>query len=415
MTATLDSVENILKDYYDSTDRVSMLSKASPGLGVVPKRTDFGGSKAPLPFMYAPSGGIGASFPDAQQNKRDVSEEKWEITTHDFFSLFSLDHKAVKMAKGSGKAFVELVESRAEAAEQAAQKMYARYFYGTGGGSLGVIETGGGTANLVLTERAAMHVFDRNMTVTVALTDGGADLVTNDVIGTVNRQTRTLTRLGGGNWSASYATNSHVHLGGSVGNVFRGLAAWLPSAAPSATPFFGVDRSLDSRMYGVIRTINASIDSNIEEALITLLADVNDQGGDPDVILMNTRALRQLVKQLGTSVVRGNVKAQGMDGPIADIGFDSVRVRGESRMVDIVGDRNCPYGLVYALQTDACRLWSAGDMLGWLTYEDDDSHFLRHGQENAMEGRMGGYAQFCIRTPGFCGIADITALLDDEG
>lgn len=419
MTATLDSVANILKEYYDDTDVESFLLDKSPTLALLPKRTDYGGSVMPLPFMYAPTGGVSPSFSAAQASKSDASEEKWDITTNDLFSLFSLDHKAVKAASGNAKSFVDLVESRADAAMSAYKILLNRYIFGNGGGSLGVIASRTATT-ITLTERAAMHAFNRNSQIQPATTDGTSGAVINDiqVVSAVNRQGRVLT-VGAAD-ATNYVAGNQVFIRGGFGNVLRGFAAWFPTTAPGATSFFGVDRTVDSRMYGTIRSTAAlGQDANIEEALISLSADVADSGGEPDVVIMNNRALRALVKQLGNKVTYEKISAQRSDGSEdAKIGFQAVVITVETGPIKIVGDRNCPYGLVYMLQTKGCGVISMGSLMGFLTYEDDDSKFLRHGAENAMEARIGGYMQFYARTPGFCGVANIGAsgltLLDDE-
>lgn len=416
MTATLDSVANILKEYYDDTDVESMLLEDSPTLAIIPKRTDFGGSVMPLPFMFSPTAGIGTTFAAAQASKADASEEKWDITTHDLFSLFSLDHKAVTMAKGNAKSFVDLVESRADAAIIAAKKMYNRYIFGSGSGALAQIQSNDGTT-LTLTERAAMHVFDRNMQITSATTDSltATDLADIEVIANVNRQARTLTSQSG-SWDAvNYAANNYVYLRQAVGNVFRGFAGWMPSTAPSSTAWFGVNRTQDSRMYGVIRDANLGVDANLEELLLAASSDIADQGGMPKYCIMNTRARKQLIAQLGSKVEYSRVPAVKSDGDNhATIGFRAVMIEGDAGPIEVIGDRNCPYSRYYMIDPKGVALMSAGPLIGFLHYEDDSSDFLRHGAENAMEARMGGYAQFTMRAPGFSGTGSCTGLLAAE-
>ena len=86
-------------------------------------------------------------------------------------------------------------------------------------------------------------------------------------------------------------------------------------------------------------------------------------------------------------------------------------IQGAAGPITVIGDRNCPYGIVYALDTrdGNCGVISTGPLMGFLTYEDDDSKFLRHGSENAMEARIGGYMQYYERTPGFCGVMNVAA------
>lgn len=410
MTATLDSVANILKEYYDDTDVESMLLEDSPTLALLPKRTDYKGSVMPLPFMYAPTGGVSPNFSAAQASKSDALEEKWDITTNDLFSLFSLDHKAVKAASGNAAAFVDLVESRADAAMSAYKILLNKYIFGNGGGSLGTIE-GRTATTITLTERSAMHALNINSQIQPATTDGTSGAVINDiqVIRAINRQTRTITVDAAD--ATNYVAGNQIFIRGGFGNVLRGLGAWNPLATPAATAFFGVNRTIDSRMYATIRTTTMlGDDANVEEALISLSADVADAGGMPNVAIMNTRALRVLVKQLGNKATYERVGATRSDGSNdAKIGFQAVKIIGETGEIKIVGDRNCPYGRVHMLTTKGCGLISMGPLMGFLTYEDDDSKFLRHTSENAMEARIGGYMQYFERTPGFCGTMDMGA------
>lgn len=412
MTATLDTVANILKEYYDDTDVESFLLTDSPTLAILNKRTDFKGSQMPMPFMYAPTGGVSPSFSAAQAAKADASEEKWDLTTHDLYSLFSLDHKAVDQAKGNAAAFVDLVESRADAAMAAYKILLNKYIFGNGGGSLGVIESRTATT-ITLTQRSAMHAFHRNSQIQPATTDGLSGAVINDIqtVTAVDRQTRTLTVAAAD--ATNYQATNQVFIRGGFGNVFRGMSAWLPGSAPSATTFFGVNRTLDSRMYGTIRTATMlGDDSSFEEALISLCADVADQGGNVNYLVMNTRLYRVLVKQLGSKVEYDKVSATRSNGEEdASISFRTVTLQGETGVVKVVADRNCPYGLVYALDTHNGNtgMISTGPLMKFLTYEDDDSKFMRHGSENAMEARIGGYMQMFVRTPGFCGVMNVAA------
>lgn len=412
MTATLDSVANILKEYYDDTDVESFLLTDSPTLAIFNKRTDFGGSQMPMPFMYAPTGGVSPSFPAAQASKADASEEKWDLVTNDLFSLFSLDHKATKAASGNAKSFVDLVESRADAAMAAYKILLNKYIFGNGGGSLGTIESRTATT-ITLTSRSAMHVFNRNSQIQPATTDGTSGSVINDIqtVTNVNRLTRVLTVAAAD--ATNYQAGNQVFIRGGFGNAMKGMSAWLPTTAPGATAFFGVDRTIDSRMAGTIRTSTMlGDDASFEEACISLCADVADQGGNVNYLVMNTRLYRVLVKQLGSKVVYDKFDATMSDGgENASISFRTIVLQGETGVVKVVADRNCPYGLVYALDTHGgnAGIISMGPLMGFLTYEDDDSKFLRHGAENAMEARIGGYFQEYFRTPGFCGVMNVAA------
>lgn len=412
--ATLDSVNEILKEYYDDTERQDMVMVKSPLLGLLPKATDFQGKAAPLPLMYSPTAGVSPSFAAAQASKSDASEVAFDITTNDMFSLFSLDHKAVQAARSDAGAFVELVTSRADAAMTAFRKVMAQAAYGNGGGSLGIIESNDSAGTIVLEDRASMRVFDTNMQVQPATTDGtsGSVIADIDVISAVNRPARSLVAADGDFAIANWAVGNHVFLRGGFGAYIKGLDAWLPTTAPGATSFFGVDRTLDSRLYGVIRIADSAIDANLEEFLISLSTDVADEGGEPDLLVMNTRALSQLVKQLGNKVEYDRMGAVRADGNTASFGFKTVKLVLETGEIDVVGDAFCPASKVYMLQRNTWKWWSMGELMGFLKYGDDDRKYARHNAENAMEGRIGGYCQLCCKAPGWNGVGDISDLLE---
>lgn len=417
--ATLDSIANILKEYYDDTTVEDLILNESPTIAALPKRTDFGGSVMPMPFMYSPTSGVSPSFPAAQASKADVSEERWDLVTSDLFSLMSIDEKAREAARGSAKSFVDLVETRADAMFAAANILMGKYIFGNGGGALAQIESRTATT-ITLTRRSDMHVFHRNSQIQPATTDGTSGAVINDVqvVSAVDYATRTLT-IGAAD-AVNYVAGNFIFIRGGFGNAIRGLAAWFPTGTVTTAPFFGVNRLIDSSLVPTVRSAAAlANDSNIEEALISLAADVGDRGGKPDLVIMNTRAYAMLVKQLGTRVVYSRMGAKRSDGSTdARIGFRSVVLTGPAGDIEIITDRNCPYNLVYMLSTKTCGIISMGKLLDWAKYEDDDSHFMRHGAENAMEARIRAYWQFYCRNPSTSGVADIGAagltLIDAE-
>lgn len=412
--ATIESVTSILKEMTDKTSVEDLVERKEPTLGLFKKRTDFSGKYAPLPFMFSPIAGVGPDFPSAMAAKMDAEEDAWQITTNDMFALFSLGHKAVKAARNDAGAFYDLVESRSKSAMTAYRKVLAHAFYGNGGGSLGTISANGGTT-LTLAASNSMWVLDKNMQIQGSANDGtsGSVGLTLDRISAIARQTRVITAEDGAFSAAAgeFAVNNHIFLRGGFGNYIKGLGAWLPSTAPSATAHFNVDRTQDSRLYGVIKTGDTSEDANLEEFLVSLSTDIVDNGGEPDIVLMHTSAVKRLRKILGNRVEFSRVKGVSSDGDVARFSFKSIKLIGENGDIDIIGDRNCPVNRCYMLQKDTWFWWSMGSMMDWLTYEDDDSKFVRHGTENAMEARLGGYMQLCCNFPGANGVGDISAYM----
>ncbi len=169
-----------------------------------------------------------------------------------------------------------------------------------------------------------------------------------------------------------------------------GLADWIPDVAPTSTPFFGVDRTLDVTRLGGLRFPTSS---PIEEAIQDALAIQNSAGASPDKGFMNPVDYGNFVNALGSKVVR--TKLMNDTG----VGFSGVTVDSPCGQVDMVADVNCPRGKIYLLQMDTWTYASLGEAPHILDYGDGTS--LRVGNQDAQEFRMGVRGQLMCSAPGY--------------
>ena len=172
----------------------------------------------------------------------------------------------------------------------------------------------------------------------------------------------------------------------------KGLDAWLPSTAPASTDsFFSVDRSSDTTRLGGIRFDASSLP--LEEGLIGAAARVAREGGKPDVCFVNYSNFADLEKALGSKVsyVEKNIKPE--------IGFRGILIHGPRGPINVIPDQNCPNGVAYMLQMDVWKLYSLGKAPKIL--DSDGLKFLRESTADAVEARVGYYAQLGCRAPGF--------------
>lgn len=407
--ATLDNVDKILKEYTEGTGREELMSVQAPTLALFKKDTGYAGKVKPMPFEYAPIAGISPLFAAAQASKEDASEDSWQITTDDMFALWSLDHKAMWMTRKDREAFVELVEARAKSAMLAFRKVIAHASYGNGGGMLAEIEANDGTT-LTLIPNGSMRIFDKGMSIQPSTDDGtgGAGAIADiQQIATVDRNTRTITSVSGA-WSAvNYAVGNFVFLRGGYGRYISGISSWVPGAVPSSALHFGVNRTQDSRLYGVILDVDTGSDANLEEAIITLGERVHEQGGESDLLLAHPAAKSVLRKILGNKVEYDKLSGTRSDGSEASVSFRTIKFSLDAGDVDLVSDYNCPRNKIYLLQKDTWTWVSAGEMPMRLKYGDDDKNYARHGTENAMEARLGAYFQLACSFPGANGVLTI--------
>ncbi len=229
----------------------------------------------------------------------------------------------------------------------------------------------------------------------------GGTIVTAGALGyviAVNRTGGTITvsaTAGGGagtpvNWSTSFP---FLNIQGDSNAKFPGLAAWLPTTAPGATPFFSVDRSSDSRLYG---SSWAGANQSIEEAIIDAAAQLDAQGGQPDLFVLSTRGFSALVKAMGARAVVEQFRND------TQVGFRGIELIASSGPIKVIGDRFCPGQIGYMLQTDTWSLNTNGPAPQILDYEDG-TYWLRSATTDSTEVRMGYSGALSCNAPAWNG------------
>lgn len=266
---------------------------------------------------------------------------------------------------------------------------------GTGSiGQIGSISSG----VITLSNPADVVQFEVNQVLQANATDGGSPRAALGYVIAVNRAAGTVTvassGLGGSAASPSaWAGNDYLLVQGDVNAKVKGLAAWLPTTAPTTgDSFFGVDRSQDvTRLAGVRYQGQAQ---SIEEALIDASSLLAREGGKPDVCITNFASYAALEKSLGSKVQYVDMK-----GP-AEIAFRGIMINGANSMIKVFPDRNCQAQTGYLLQMNSWTLNSLGDAPQILRY-GDGLEMLRVSNADAGEVRIGYYANLACNAPGY--------------
>ena len=176
-----------------------------------------------------------------------------------------------------------------------------------------------------------------------------------------------------------------------------GLDGWVPSAAPGATAFFGVDRTADVTRLGGNRFDGSALP--IEEALIGGASQVAREGGRPDHCFVDFATFANLEKALGSKVVYSESKARDVD-----IGFAGIDVRGPRGTIKVIPDQNCQPNVAWMLQLDTWSLNTLGEAPMFLDL--DNNRMLRESAADAYEVRLGYYGQIACNAPGYnCRVA----------
>lgn len=395
MALDLTSFAAALKEHYTSDRVENMVYADNPLLALLPKYKEFGGKNLPIPIIHGNPQGRSAVFATAQANKTNSQLKDFVLTRDRDYSLASIDNETLEASKGNSNAFIEAATTEIDGAIQSATRSLAVSLYGTGSGSIGQADAASTGTTLQLADVESVTNFEVGMRLVFSTADGGGSVKsgTAEVSG-VNRDTgvltfaAALTSIDGG---SGVAQDDFVFVQGDYDAKVKGLRAWLPDAAPTSTPFFGVDRTVDATRLGGIRYDGSSMP--IEEALISAAARIAREGGRPDHCFMSYSKFADLEKALGSKVQYVDLRAN------AEVGFRGILINGPRGPIKIIPDQNCPSDRAFMLQMNMWKLYSLGDAPKIL--DTDGLKMLRDGSADSVEVRVGYYAQLGCRAPGW--------------
>jgi len=386
MALNMTTFAAALKQHYTDEKIENMVYKDNPLLAMISKYEDFGGENLKLPVKYGIPMGRSATFADAVSNKTASQLKAFLLTRKSDYAIASIANETIEASKGNANAFIEAATFEIDGAIEAATRSLAISLYGDGSGQIGVVGALATTTASNDTVTLATIQDITNFEVGMQLNFGSSG--TNKKIDSINRDTGVFIVD-----AASGATTTEaIYVDGDKDNMLSGLGGWLPSSAPGSTDsFFGVNRSSDSTRLGGIRFDGSSLP--LEEALIGAAARVAREGGKPDVCFVNYNNFADLEKALGSKVSYVDVKVN------PEIGFRGILIHGPRGPIKVVPDQNCPNGVAYMLQMDVWKLYSLGKAPKIL--DSDGLKFLRESTADAVEARIGYYAQLGCRAPGF--------------
>lgn len=395
MSLDLTSFAAALKQHYTSDRVENMVYRDNPLLALIPKYEQFGGENLKLPIKYGIPQGRSATFATAQSNKTNTQFKAFLLTRNKDYSLASIDNETIEASKGNANAFMEAATTEIDGAIESVTRALAIDLYGSGSGSRGQSASAVTGTSLTLSSIEDVTNFEVGMELVFSAANGGGAVKSGSVtVVGVDRDSGVLTvdamtAIDGG---AGVAQDDHVFQEGDYDLKIKGLQAWLPSAAPtSGDSFFGVDRSADATRLGGIRYDGSA--QPIEEALIDAASRIAREGGRPDYCLMSYAKFSELEKALGS-------KVQYVDAHVnAEIGFRGIMIHGPRGPIRVIPDQNCPADKAFMLSLSYWKLYSLGKCPKIL--DSDGLKMLRESSADAVEVRVGYYAQLGCRAPGW--------------
>lgn len=411
MAATITTADKILKYLYSSKELLNAVYKDNPLFALLPKAGGFTGRSMIHALTYGNSLARSAAFATAQGRagingasgtdsgfNRDVN---FTVTRVKNYAMYTIEQELLLAAVGDRSSFVRGLTQLVDGTLQTLNNDFGRDVYGSGLGELGQATAVSGSGPYTITVGEAITQIEVGMeivcstgsTKTAALRNSGGGVA----VVTVDRAAGTFTTTTNPD---SIAANDWLFIKGdrpagsttAIGSMLKmaGMEAWNPVTSPSASEsFFGVDRSVDATRLAGQRLSITSLQP--EEGLITALAALAREGGDPSHIFMNFSDEKNVKLALGSRVDAEYTQ-------VGDIGFESIRVRGPKGPVRIYADRNAPVGYGRILTLNTWELKHLGDLVN-RGDAGNDGGLAREYQADRFEGRMSFYGNLLCHAP----------------
>lgn len=392
MALDLTSFDAALKVHYTDERINQMAYKSNPLFAMLNKVENFGGKNLPIPIIFGSPQGRSASFANAQSNVGETQIDDFVLTRVSDHGIAQITNETIEASKGKNNAFLEATVTEIDGTLHSLMRSAAIAFYRNGSGSIGQIGSGVTTA-ITLADTEDVTNFEIGMTLVLSTADGGGTVKTGTtVITAINRETGVITvATDMSTFTPVGAALDFIFVQGDYDAKISGLDAWVPATAPTSTPFFGMDRSVDTTRLGGVRYDGSS--QPVEEALIDGMKRVAREGGRPDKCFVDFGEWANLEKALGSKVQYVDLTVDGL------VGFRGIQINGPSGPVDVIPDQNCQSAVAWLLQMDTWKWYGLGKMPR--IYDDDGNKVLRQPTADGIELRALYRGQLGCRAPGW--------------
>jgi hypothetical protein len=404
--STVSAISALLKTLY-SPDAVEDLTLTeSPLLAMVKKDEGFAGYDFKELLEYGDIKGVGNIFATAQGHILGTDDVNFTLTRVKTYALAQITGEAIEASRaGDRAAFVSVLKRQNDSAAHAIGQTLSHQIYRNKYGARGTIGTSGvatGEHYVKLTNADDVSLYEVGMYLKAGTTDGSTlASATADKITDVDRDNGWLYMENHVYDTLAWRDGMYLYRdsdtdatagAGSSGLCMSGLEDWVPSSAPGATAFFGVDRTADTSRLGGIRYNGASY--NVAEALISAAHRAGRDGVAPTHVFMPYANFAELVNLLGSKVQY--TTGEAFKNP--QIGFEGVKLVGPKGPIQVYPDAFCQTNVAWMLTLPTWTLRSLNKAPHILDL--DNQNLLRVSDSDSYEIRWGAYYQLGCSAPG---------------
>ena len=391
MTATTIAIlDSIMKDKYTKKMIANMVYADSPALALIGKDPNFTGRQLVVPVRYGNPQGRNHVFATAQTNSGASAFVDFNITLGQDYSVVQFLNKDLKLAVGGESSFIDMRTSEINGAIDELKRNINISLFGNGSGLRGTLSALASDKGTLADPEQVVN-FEVGQIIVGYAAGGFTSGSSACTITGIDRDAGIL----GFNITTGLTATDDLYISGDESVALKGLSAWIPSTAPGATSFFGVDRSVDPQRLGG-RIING-VGLPIYEAILKGVRNVARDYGKPSIVVVPYNKFTDLEQSLGQNARFDFAKSND-----AVLGFRSIVVSGPKGDVQVISDNTCPSNRAYVLQTDTWTMHSADDLVH--VVETDGLMLRAAATADAFEVRIASYAQLSCNAPGKNGV-----------
>lgn len=403
--ADLLAYNDVLKEHYTRDRVIDMTYRTNPLYAMMPKYMKFGGKNLPVPILYGNPQGRSKTFSIAQARGQLTSSQfkSFLLTRAKDYSIATIDNETMQASKGDPNSFLEAATTEIDGSINSLTRSLAINMYRDQSSQYGQVAAApaqtGGTFVVFVKNAGDISNFEVGQELVIySAKSGGTQRISEtgenlwEVV-KVNRSgaTPSVTLDGTFDGNGTIAADDFFFVNGDRGLGLAGLEDWIPSVDPTATAFFGVDRTSDVTRLGGHRLDGSN--APIEEVLTEGDAIVASNGGFAlDHYFMSHNSFKNLKNALGSKVQYVDV------GVTPRVSFRGVQVDGTRGPIKVIPDHNCPDDRIFGLQLEYWKCYSLGDPVQIIS--PDGLQMLRQASDDGAEVRHGSYAQIGCRAPG---------------
>ena len=403
------TITKLYKTIYPPGQDLSNFSKRKTPLGDRIRKVDsLYGANLTFPINFGLGHGVAssltASIPDARTTHFDNWVYPCDTGTYPLYARITHDTPTIMRAKKDVGTFMRAnTKSIQEHLDNMKMIRCGQQIWSDGAGNLAQVASVTGsdpvtTITLTNVSDSVKFTGDGNQYIVFNATrtgsSGGIRASVYKVAG-VNRLTSsgtcilTVTRVSGAG-AADPVANDYIYLYNTYDGGFLGIPSWIPSSDPTATTFYGVDRTKEMQMLSGWR---GQWEGSISRSAAKLAHYMN-AFIDPNTSALWLHPYRwwQLSEEL-----KGEKMFMLDDARSLEWGTQVLKMVTPAGMVPVASDEYCPTDAGFLLNHDSWEIMTTGPLIH---AADEDVSGLRLADADGLEYRFRSLAGFRCDNPG---------------